>query len=337
MNTADPAVSVIILTYNSEGHIQRALTSLRRQTFANFEVIVVDAGSTDRTRDIVAGCALETRWLDLPNSDMGMARNYGVRNSHGRYVMFLDSDDFYLQNKIASQIEALEARPALDAVFCPAYIYRAGKHEKLGIKSMSTKLLTFGEILSGNCYTLGTMCLRRSAWEQGLSFGEGDLGRYGEDWRFQLNLSKLGFAFDFLQEPAVVVELRSDSHTSWEIQPKMKALALASVEEVLDNYRHMPIEHFNKQAVLDEFRFKLAVSLCLVGRKADAENTLAKIKSIKKFAYAKTIAELSTIVPPSWFKRALTLAWTVRQNRSFSWKRPSSDVCKQFSELGVTW
>lgn len=335
MDTADPTVSVIVLTYNSEAHIRRALRSLQRQTFTSIEVVVVDAGSTDRTRDIVAGCGLKTQWLELPKSDMGMARNHGVRNSHGRYVMFLDSDDFYLQDKVAAQIKVLETRPELDAVFGPAYIYRVGKCRRLGIKSISRRHLSLEDFLAGNCYTLGTMCLRRSAWDRGLAFGEGDLGRYGEDWRFQLNLSRRGFVFDYLEGPAVVVELRPDSHTSWDIQPRMKELALDTIEEVLGD-GSVPGRR-DKQAVLDAFRFKLAISLCLVGRVLDAARISRAIDSGRRQIYARGVISASRILPLAWFRGVVTTLWVLRQNRSFGWQSPSGDVCREFTELGVEW
>ena len=87
-----PLVSVILLTLNSEKYIARALRSVYSQDYENIEVLVIDAGSSDSTKDIVTSFS-GARWLVLPNSDMGMARNFGVRESVGDVIMFLDSDD----------------------------------------------------------------------------------------------------------------------------------------------------------------------------------------------------------------------------------------------------
>lgn len=334
MNPNNPKVSVIVLTYNSEAFVGRALFSLRRQTLRDIEIVVVDAGSVDRTKDIVCSSG-DVTWLDLPGSDMGMARNYGVRNSKGSYLMFLDSDDFYLPFKVESQVAAMEARTDLDAIFSPAYIYRTGQMAKLGVKAETRNLLTLADFLKGNCYTLGTICIRRSAWNRGLSFGEDELGRYGEDWRFQLNMARHGFMFDVLDVPAVVVEIRPGSHTSWAIQPTMKELALVTVEGILNALGKEKLNFVNRQTLLDEYRFKLAVSLILVGRTTDAQKVLKNINSSKKLLSARILLGLDSVLPTAWVREVLQLIWTVRQNSTFSWSRPSADIARQISELNI--
>ena len=93
MMQRDAIVSVIILTFDSELYIKRAVLSVLNQTYNNIEILIVDAGSTDNTKSIALSLS-QIVWLDLPESDMGMARNYGVKHSNGDFIMFLDSDDF---------------------------------------------------------------------------------------------------------------------------------------------------------------------------------------------------------------------------------------------------
>lgn len=327
-----PLVSVIILTFNSQAHIARALASLRRQTYLNIEIVVVDNGSTDETRRIVEGLR-GVVWLSLPQSDMGMARNHGVKHSHGDYLMFLDSDDFYLAHKVESQVAAMTVKPALGVLFSPAYIYRTGKTDQLGIKSNTYQRLSFIDFMSGYCYTLATICIRRSAWDSGLAFGEGELGRYGEDWRFQLSLSHKGMAFDVLAVPAVVVEIREGSHTSWEVQPKMKALALATVERIMKDTADSRLRPEVAQKILDGYRFKLAVSLILVGRTSQSRGMLRDIRSSAKRRAAGALLVLAALLPPTWMRRLLELTWTKRQDNTFHWSRPPKHISTQIAAL----
>ncbi len=88
-----PFFSVILPTYNRLPMLQEALASVRRQTFTDYELIVVDDGSTDGTADAVAACKDGATFLRQPHDGPGAARNAGIAAAAGRYVAFLDSDD----------------------------------------------------------------------------------------------------------------------------------------------------------------------------------------------------------------------------------------------------
>jgi len=88
-----PMFSVVIPTYNRQEHLQRALDSVFAQQFDDYEVIVVDDGSTDDTRCMLAELGEKVRTIHQENSGPSVARNAGVRLASGKYVVFLDSDD----------------------------------------------------------------------------------------------------------------------------------------------------------------------------------------------------------------------------------------------------
>ena len=108
-----PLVSVVIPTYNRAAFLAEAVHSVLAQTFADFELIVVDDGSIDRTRAWVEGIAdPRIKLIPLPHSGSpARTRNAGVRRGSGRYVAFLDSDDMWDSSKLADQLEALSERP----------------------------------------------------------------------------------------------------------------------------------------------------------------------------------------------------------------------------------
>lgn len=99
-----PLVSVVIPTYNSRSTIDRTLKSVREQTFRDYEIIVVDDGSKDGTREFLqAQKDIRTEFQN--NQGAGPARNTGVRKSSGKYIAFLDADDEWHPRKLELQLE----------------------------------------------------------------------------------------------------------------------------------------------------------------------------------------------------------------------------------------
>jgi glycosyltransferase involved in cell wall biosynthesis len=106
-----PAVSVIIPTYNRWPMLCEALQSVLAQTYKDFEVIIVDDGSTDQTAQRLARFGATVRLITQPHHGVSAARNSGARSAQGRYLAFLDSDDLWLPQKLAMQTAFMEARP----------------------------------------------------------------------------------------------------------------------------------------------------------------------------------------------------------------------------------
>ena len=105
-----PVVCVIIPAYNAAGFIRRAVDSVLAQTFQDFELLVVDDGSTDDTRTVLASYGDRIRLLTKENGGPAAARNHGLRHAQGRYVAFLDSDDYWLPGKLEHQVRLLDNR-----------------------------------------------------------------------------------------------------------------------------------------------------------------------------------------------------------------------------------
>src|SRR3954452_15388536 len=107
-----PTVSVVIITYNYGRFIAGALDSVLAQTRPADEIIVVDDGSTDDTAAEGGGYADQgVQYLYQPNAGMSAARNRGIRASRGDLIAFLDSDDRWLPDKLALQLENLATYP----------------------------------------------------------------------------------------------------------------------------------------------------------------------------------------------------------------------------------
>lgn len=116
-----PAVSVVIVTYNKADTIVAAIDSVLRQTFRDFEVLVVDDGSTDQTPRLVRAYGDRVRYLPKTNGGTGSARNLGIAQSRGAFVAFLDGDDLWLPDKLTRQLAVFERAPEILAVQCSAH------------------------------------------------------------------------------------------------------------------------------------------------------------------------------------------------------------------------
>ncbi|SEK28255.1 glycosyltransferase family 2 protein [Nitrosovibrio tenuis] len=117
MRSSQPTVSVIIPTYNCESYIVETLESILDQTFKNIEIIVVDDGSTDRTCQIVSSYGALVRLVTQSNSGVCAARNRGIREAAGRYLCLMDHDDYWFPDKLALQLEEMDAHPEVGLVY----------------------------------------------------------------------------------------------------------------------------------------------------------------------------------------------------------------------------
>ncbi|BCA85004.1 glycosyl transferase [Enterococcus saigonensis] len=107
-------VSVIIPTFNSEKYILKTINSVMNQTYKYIEIIVVDDNSTDETINVVKNLSFKDSRLRVialdKNSGAAIARNVGIQNSKGKYIAFLDSDDYWFDEKIEIQIDFMKKR-----------------------------------------------------------------------------------------------------------------------------------------------------------------------------------------------------------------------------------
>jgi glycosyltransferase involved in cell wall biosynthesis len=122
MKIIRPTVSIIIPTYNRGQFIGAAVQSVLNQTFQDFEVFVVDDGSTDQTSEIVHAFSSEkVQYVFQPNRGRSNARNHALGLAQGRYIAFLDSDDLYLPDKLAYQVAYMDSHLEIGMIYTSAY------------------------------------------------------------------------------------------------------------------------------------------------------------------------------------------------------------------------
>ncbi len=179
VNENKSLVSIIIPTYNNANTICRAVDSCINQTYKNIEIIVIDDGSTDNTKDVLSKYNKDVRlkYLYQENQERSAARNHGLDVARGEYIQFLDSDDEIYPTKIEKQANFLDANPEYFLVYCGVEY----KNE-LGQITHTLEPKIDGnidyEILKGNFITIHSPLFRKTD----VRF-DTKINRY-EDWKY---------------------------------------------------------------------------------------------------------------------------------------------------------
>jgi glycosyltransferase involved in cell wall biosynthesis len=164
------------------------------QTYKDFEIIVVDDGSTDNTRDLVYAYGDSIRYIYQENQGLAAARNTGIRASQGEFIGFLDADDYFLEDNFEKKITFLESNPQIDWVYSDwQYINDKGHTLERGSvkwryanKELNNNL--FGELLyNRNFISPCTVIVRKSALKEVGYFDPNVICQ--EDWDLWLRLS----------------------------------------------------------------------------------------------------------------------------------------------------
>lgn len=142
--------SVIIPTFNRAPFIGKAIESVLHQEYGNFEIIVVDDGSTDETEEVVRGFAdKRIKYFWKENEERGATRNFGISKSNGDYICFLDSDDVYYPNHLSEAVKFLESNNDSEFFYQPFEIKTtSGKVvQQKGFKKLSVDSIASNNIL----------------------------------------------------------------------------------------------------------------------------------------------------------------------------------------------
>lgn len=198
-NEKKPLVSIITPTYNRAKYIKRAIQSALVQTYQNIEIIIIDDGSIDDTKEVIKSYVADKRihYLYQENQGVSKARNKAIKIAKGKYIALLDSDDFW-QNpkKLEKQVKFLEEHP--NYVLTSGGMIRIDEAGKEIFKFFNPE--TDEEIRKGMLFSCiispSAAVFSRKAWELVGGFDENcfDLS---EDWDLWLKLGRLGKFYNF--------------------------------------------------------------------------------------------------------------------------------------------
>jgi glycosyltransferase involved in cell wall biosynthesis len=157
-----PAISVIIPAHNVARYLRQAAESVLAQTRQDFEVIVVDDGSTDGTPDVLRDLRdARLRMLRQSRSGSASARNAGIALAAGPYIAFLDADDLWAPDKLERQAGFLEAHAEADLVFSASLIIDESGADTGRTVSLCSGAIPFSRLLAENCIGNGSSAMMR--------------------------------------------------------------------------------------------------------------------------------------------------------------------------------
>ena len=167
----NPAISVIVPTYNRASLVVCAIQSIREQTYQNFEIIVVDDGSTDNTKEVVESLGdMRIRYISHERNKGGSAaRNTGIKAARGKYIAFLDSDDEWEPSKIERQLEIFSKGDARLGAVGAGRIIKFTNSNRKEIKIPSGSLGNiYKKLLQGKSFpgATSTIIIKRECFEK---------------------------------------------------------------------------------------------------------------------------------------------------------------------------
>jgi len=198
-----PKVSVITPAYNAQSTIGETIESVLSQTFTDFEMIIIDDGSTDDTANVVHRFK-DNRiiYLYQTNKEKSEARNNGIKNAKGKYIAFLDADDTWFPEKLEKQVRLMQNNPEIGLVYSDLYYFDDETGEDLILYSRIASLhrgkIPIELLLENNFIKSNTPLIRRKIFCQvGLFDTNLDLC---EDWEMWLRII-VKYPIDYIDEP----------------------------------------------------------------------------------------------------------------------------------------
>ena len=296
-----PRVSVVIPTYNRARFIGEAIDSVLAQTFTDYEIIVVDDGSTDKTLEALHPYRDRIRYVVKNNQGPAGARNRGVQESRGALVAFLDSDDLWLPEKLALQTARLDRRPELAMVFTEVmWVERDGSLRPSRFRRYRPRDgFVLRETIHHPCIATQSILIKREAFDA-VRFDESLLTGEGLDFNIRLALR---FPIGLVDRPLVKIrkhdanlDLEWNRVCQQDADVKYQAF-FVDFQRICEKCPELKLTHHRatRQALSGVYR-DWGKSLLYAGRPTDARARLAE--SWRMSAHPKTIASwLKTWIP----------------------------------------
>jgi hypothetical protein len=205
----NPLISIIIPCFNDWQYIEQAVDSALKQTYSNIEVIIVDDGSNAKTKAVLKRFKAKIiKLITQENKGQSTARNVGIREAKGDYILVLDSDDFFEPSFCSKALTIFVNDPNIKLVSCYANLI----FENKTISVFKPEGGNIENFLFHNA-ALGTSMFKKSDWLYCGGYDE-DMTNGMEDWEFFIRLLKDGGTTEIIQEPLYNYRKRNDSTTT---------------------------------------------------------------------------------------------------------------------------
>lgn len=194
-----PLITIIIPTFNRRRYLREAIDSVMSQTVDEWELLIIDDGSTDMTGDFVKDTYTDPRikYFRQENQGQSVARNKGIFGSSGKYICFLDSDNRWYSNKLQRQLEEIENHPNFDVVYGDSHVID-GAGDIISSKNMARYSgRVTAKLLADNFISMNTTMTRSQIIKDIGGFNTNN--RWDEDYELWLSIS-INSAFLYVPE-----------------------------------------------------------------------------------------------------------------------------------------
>lgn len=237
MPNTEPVISIIIPCYNQVRFLKDAVAGLKLQDFTNYEVIIVDDGSTEDVSAIVS----QWPWIKLicqANAGVSSARNTGLSQARGEFVIFLDADDWFEPGFLTKQTEAAARIPQGDFFYGSCRWLEVDGRTTTRVANTLLEANPYQRLLLGNTIPIHTVMMRRNKLIEIGGFNS--TIRCGEDWEVFLRLARVGNRFVAVPD-AWVVYRRHLSSASYNF--RMMISDGFRVRELQSDYQPNSLKH----------------------------------------------------------------------------------------------
>ena len=220
-----PKVSVIIPAFNAMQYLPKAWESVQSQTYDNWEVIIVNDGSSDRIEEWATELDARATLISQPNQGKSSARNRGIEAAHGEYLAFLDADDFWSETKLEKQVQVLDANPEIGLVYSWLALTDGHGTPTGTIIKSNAQGNVFQDICVDNILGCGsTPLIRRECFSTAGLFLPGL--PLGQDWDMWIRIAA-HYPFAVVQEPLVFYRQHTrNTSKDWSLMEQCRAKIL---------------------------------------------------------------------------------------------------------------
>lgn len=243
-----PLVSVIIPTYNHALYIVKAIESVLKQNYQPIEIVVVNDGSTDNTKEILSPYLSKIKYIYQSNNGLSAARNTGIKNATGEYIALLDADDKWLPKKLTKQMGLFLKNPKLDLVYSDIYQSFDGKIHPLTYWQRNKIKPCLGgqncliQLFKVNFIPGGISAMFKKNMTNKIGLFNENL-KAAEDYDYWLRAVSKGVVINYINEPLAIYRMH-EAQMSTNIERMLEANMFVLKKAIQQNMEYFKDKHW---------------------------------------------------------------------------------------------
>jgi glycosyltransferase involved in cell wall biosynthesis len=316
-----PKVSVVIPAFNAMKYLPKTVESVLSQSFSDFEVIVVNDGSSDETEQWVSQIEdARIKLISQTNQGLAAARNTGIQNSEGEYIAFLDADDLWEATKLEKQVLILEEAPQTGLVYTwLAYIDDEGIPTGRVFKNCEEGNV-WRRLIEHNIVESGSVAMVRRQCFDTCGVFDQNLHSFVEDLDMWLRIAR-HYPFQVVREPLVYYRQHSTSASrSWEAMERSFEIVIektfASVPQELQNLKQSSYGFANLCLAWKALQSNNSSYQQVIHFRKQAVAHYPQVRFTKNYARLSLAILLIRYFGSTGYKRFLTVVYALRRNLS---------------------